>query len=86
VLVWDAGSIVAGNALANRFVFTALGPVHSIVGFRSGSDRIVLDGAPFTDTAGVTYDASAGALFYDGVQFALLVDHPAFAAADVQIV
>ncbi len=99
IITREGGAIVTGNALANRitggagsdtFVFDSRGPVDTILDFTPGVDTIALDRDVFSPgAAGMTYDAGTGALFYDGVQLAVLGmpgDHPTFTADDLQLV
>lgn len=73
ILARDGGSIVAGNALANRFIFEALGGVDRILEFETGKDRLLFEDAVFTlGTGALSYDGLTGALYYDGVQLAWL--------------
>ena len=101
IITRASGSSVTGNALANtieggpgadRFIFASRGPVDRIVDFTPGTDKIVLDDAVFTGPlvfgTNIEYDAGAGALFYNDVQFATLgigLEHPAFTDADLQL-
>jgi Ca2+-binding RTX toxin-like protein len=108
VIVRATGSIVSGNALANRieggagadtltggggadqFVFRNPGAVDHVTDFTHGVDKVALDHTVFADgAAAVSYDAETGALSYHDTTFAILgpaFDHPAFSAADLQIV
>jgi Ca2+-binding RTX toxin-like protein len=106
-VLYSGGSFVTGNDLSNiiaggagndtlaggdgrdAFLFSETDNVDLLLDFTPGVDRIAVDEGVFgTD---IVYDASSGALFYDGVvQFAQLgapgALHPALTEADIQFV
>ncbi|MCC2634800.1 MAG: repeat protein [Ramlibacter sp.] len=74
-----------GDSGADRFFFSHAGLANAdtVVDFRHGIDKIVLDASRFSGTfADISYRAD-GKLFFDGQLVATLVGHPTLTASDV---